>query len=366
MDFSEKIQALSAKVLKSIDLIQTEEATKQAFVIPFILALDYDVYDPAEVIPEFSADVGTKKGEKVDYAIMREGKSAILLECKWCGADLNKEHASQLYRYFSVTESRIAILTNGVKFRFYTDLEKPNQMDSRPFLEFDLLNPQESLIPELKKLSKPHFDLNEFISVAAELKYTREIKLILANQLVKPSEDFTKFFASQVYSGRITQNVLEQFQGITERALKQFISEEISQRLKSVLEKDKDQDDTDSEKTLPDISQYRSPKQRDDERIETTSEEVEGFVVVRNILKRIIEPNRIIYRDTISYFNILLDDNRRKPVCRLYFGTSQKYLALFDNPEKKEEKIPINTISEINQFAKRLKTTVLSYDENTN
>jgi len=340
MDFSEKIHALGIKVQKSIDLIQTEEATKQAFLIPFIMALDYDVYDPTEVVPEFTADVGTKKGEKVDYAIMRDGRPIILIESKWCGINLDKEHASQLYRYFSVTESRIAILTNGVKFRFYTDLEKPNQMDSRPFLEFDLMDIQESLIPELKKLSKSHFDLTELISAAAELKYTREIKLILANQLVKPSDDFVKFFASRVYSGRITQNVLEQFQGITKRSLKQFISEEISKRLKSVLDKDKVETEPVTE-TLPDISDARSSKQKDDDRIETTPEEVEGFAIVRDALKDTVDLSRIIYRDTISYFGILLDDNNRKPVCRLYFNTSQKYIALFDNDERKRKKFPL-------------------------
>jgi len=69
--------------------------------MPFINVLGYDVFDPTEVVPEFTADIGTKKGEKVDYAIMKDGKPIILFECKWSGADLNKEHASQLHRYFS-------------------------------------------------------------------------------------------------------------------------------------------------------------------------------------------------------------------------------------------------------------------------
>jgi predicted type IV restriction endonuclease len=367
MDFSERIQALAIKVQKSVDLIQTEEATKQAFVIPFILALDYDVYDPTEVVPEFTADVGTKKGEKVDYAIMRDGKPIILIECKWCGADLDCVHASQLYRYFSVTESRIAILTNGVKFRFFTDLDKPNQMDSKPFLEFNFLDIQEAQIPELRKLAKTHFDLSELISVAAELKYTREIKLILSNQLVKPSDDFVKFFASRVYTGRVTQNVLEQFHGITKRALKQFISEEIGKRLKSVLDKDRSQLDTETENAedsdLPDISAAKSPKQKDHERIETTPEEVEGFITVRDILKYTVDESRIFFRDTITYFSILLDDNNRKPICRLYFNTSQKYIALFDNDENAKEKIPIDEISQIGNFAERLRNTVIRYEE---
>lgn len=367
MDFSEKIQALGIKIQKSLDLIQTEEATKQAFVIPFIMALDYDVYDPSEVLPEFTADVGTKKGEKVDYAIMRDGKPIMLFECKWCGVDLNEDHASQLYRYFSVTDSRIAVLTNGVKFRFYTDLEKQNQMDLKPFMEIDLLEIQDSLIPELRKLTKSHFDLKELIPSAAELKYTREIKLILENQLVTPSDDFVKFFTSQVYSGRITQSVLEQFQQITKRALKQFISEEIGKRLKSVLDKDKNPSEPEPESVkdneLPDITKAQSPKQKDDDRIETTPEEIKGFVIVRDILKLTVEENRIFYRDTINYFGILLDDNKRKPICRLYFNTSQKYVGLFDNDDRKEEKVPIGEVKEIGNFADRLRNTILKYEE---
>ncbi len=363
MDFSEEIQSLGSRIQKSIGLIKTEEATKQAFIIPFIKALDYDVYDPTEVVPEYTADVGTKKGEKVDYAIMQNDKPIILIECKWCGTNLDKEHASQLYRYFSVTESRIAILTNGVIFRFYTDLEKPNQMDSKPFLEFNLLDIQESLIPELKKLTKFHFNLEELISSAAELKYTREIKLILASQLIKPSDDFVKFFTSQVYSGRITQNVLEQFHTVTKVAFKQFISEELSKRLNSVFDKDNIQLEPDSENQAPDISSAKSPKQKDDARIVTTPEEIEGFIIIRDILKYTVEEGRIFYRDTVSYFGILLDDNKTRPICRLYFNTSQKYLALFDNEDKKEEKIPINNTEEIGNFADRIRNTILKYED---
>ena len=202
---------------------------------------------------------------------------------------------------------------------------------------------------------------------AAELKYTREIKLILTNQLVSPSDDFVRFFTSQVYSGRITQNVLEQFQGITKRAMKRFISEEIGKRLKSVLDKDGNQSEAKSEAApddgLPNISDAMSPKQKDDDRIETTPEEVEGFVTVRDILKYTVKESRIFYRDTISYFGILLDDNNRKPVCRLYFNTSQKYIALLDSDERKEEKIPIEEVSEIGKFADRLRNTVLRYEE---
>jgi predicted type IV restriction endonuclease len=97
--------------------------------MPFISALGYDVFDPVEVIPEFTADVGIKKGEKVDYAIKQDGKIIMLFECKCCNGSLDDCHASQLYRYFSVTEARIAVLTDGIIYRFYTDIEQPNKMD---------------------------------------------------------------------------------------------------------------------------------------------------------------------------------------------------------------------------------------------
>ena len=114
MDFIEAIQSLATTAAKRLEHLQTEEATKNALVMPFINILGYNVFDPTEVIPEFSADVGVKKGEKVDYAIIKDGRVIMLVECKASGVDLDQAHASQLFRYFSVTEARIAVLTNGV------------------------------------------------------------------------------------------------------------------------------------------------------------------------------------------------------------------------------------------------------------
>ena len=137
MTFNDQIKALSQRVPNLKDHLKTEEATKNALVMPFIKALGYDVFNPQEVIPEFTADVGTKKGEKVDYAIMQDREITMLIECKKAKTDLSLADISQLYRYFTVTKARIAVLTNGVQYRFYTDLDAPNRMDSRPFLELD-------------------------------------------------------------------------------------------------------------------------------------------------------------------------------------------------------------------------------------
>ncbi len=138
MDLIDRLRDLASRLEKIVAQLQTEEATKNALVMPFINALGYNVFDPLEVVPEFTADVGTKKGEKVDYAIMQDGKPIILMEVKAANCNLDNAHCSQLYRYFSVTDARFSVLTNGIHYRFFSDLESPNKMDARPFLEVDM------------------------------------------------------------------------------------------------------------------------------------------------------------------------------------------------------------------------------------
>ena len=183
MDFIDQIRSLASRIVASKDMIQTEEATKNAMVMPLIQILGYNVFDPFEVTPELVADVGTKKGEKVDYAILRNGKPIILFECKKSDGDLNISHASQLFRYFTTTEARFGVLTNGLTYRFFTDLEQPNIMDEKPFFEFNLLDYKERDIEELRKFAKTSFNLEEIFATATELKYIRAIQNRLAGWL---------------------------------------------------------------------------------------------------------------------------------------------------------------------------------------
>lgn len=204
MEFEEKLASLAAKIRQQKSAIQTEEATKTAFVMPFIQSvLGYDVFNPLEVVPEFTSDIGTKKGEKVDYAILKEGEIQILIESKKVGEPLNINHASQLFRYFHVTNARISILTNGQVYKFFTDLDAPNKMDEKPFLELDLLDIDDHAIPELQKLTKSAFDVESIINAAGELKYVGQIKRALASQFSQPDEDFVRLFASRVYEGSL-------------------------------------------------------------------------------------------------------------------------------------------------------------------
>lgn len=354
MDFIDRIRELSVRIPKQIEFIQTEEAAKHAFVMPFISALGYNVFDPTEVTPELCADVGVKKGEKVDYAILRDGKPIILFECKGANADLDKAHASQLYRYFSVTEARFSVLTNGIVYWFYTDLEASNKMDSKPFFEFNMLDVREQDVDELKKFTKSAFDLDGIMTTASELKYTREIKRILTEQVQDPSEEFVRFFASQVYTGKITQTVREQFKEMTQRAFRQFINDRIKERLKTALATETTQ--AVSEEQVP----SKVAEEANEQRIVTTPDEWEAYYIIKAILRETIAPERIAIRDQQTYCGILLDDNNRKPLVRLWFNSSQKYISLFD-AERKETKVPIAKIDELYQLADRIKAAGALY-----
>ncbi len=359
MDFSERLLSVSKRVSQQADIIETEEATKTALIMPFIhQVLGYDVFNPTEVIPEFTADVGVKKGEKIDYAIVDNSEIAILIEAKKIGEDLNDQHASQLFRYFGTTAAKIAILTNGRFYRFYTDLDAPNKMDSKPFLELDLLDIDAHIVPEIKKLTKANFDVDSVVNAAGELKYLSQLKNLLERQIKDPADEFIRFCINNVYGGIITQKVREQFTPLIQKAMIQFIDDRVNNRLKSALAQQTDSS-TNKDAVEEKVSNEEISIPEGD--IVTTVEEIEGFNIVKAIARKHIEVDRITYRDTKSYFGILLDDNNRKPICRLHFNRPQKYIGIFDE-NKVEERHPINNLNEIFTFEEQLVRTALGYD----
>jgi len=353
MDFADRIRELSSRI-PQLGQISTEEATKNALVLPFINALGYNVFDPREVTPELTADVGTKKGEKVDYAVMRDGEPIMLFEVKCLGTSLDKCHASQLYRYFSVTAARFGVLTNGVNYRFFSDLDAPNKMDSKPFLEVDLSAPEDGQVAQLKKFTKSSFDVEGILETASDLKYTSEIKKVLLQEMAEPSEDLVRLFAKRVHSGMFTKAVKEQFESITRRALQEFVSDRVRDRLTSALNQESETREETPKKAA-------APLPEPDDEVVTTPEEWEAFHVVRGIIAEVVDPKRVFLRDVRSYCGILLDDNNRKPICRLWFNTAQNYLGLFDE-EKRERREAIEEITDIFRFAKDLKETAARYD----
>jgi hypothetical protein len=364
MEFAELLAAMSLKVRNQRDAIQTEEATKNAFVMPFISTiLGYDVFNPLEVVPEFTADVGIKKGEKIDYAIMRDGEVQMLMECKKSTEPLKIENASQLYRYFAVTNARIAVLTNGQVYQFYTDLDAPNRMDDKPFLVLDLLDIDETLIPELRKLTKDVFDLDSIINAAGELKYVGQIKRTIAAQFREPEEEWLRFFTSRVYDGAITQRVREQFAPLVTKATKQFLNDQVNDRLKSALGGTNfaPSETADEAEAVTSHAAARDDLDRDTE-IDTTLEELEGYQIVKAIACSEVRPQRVVHRDSKSYFAILLDDNNRKPIARLHFNSKkQKYIGLFDE-NKVETRHLLEGLDDIYLHAAEIRASVKAYE----
>lgn len=344
MEFADKVRALSNRVAQMKDQLKTEEATKTSIIMPFFQLLGYDVFNPAEFHPEFISDVGIKKGEKVDYAIMKDGKPVILIEAKWSGEPLDK-HDSQLFRYFGTTEAKFAILTNGLIYRFYTDLEEQNKMDMAPFFEFNLLELKDSAISELKKFEKQQFDIDIIFNAASELKYSGLVKQYFASQLEQPADDFVSLIASNVYCGRKTQAIIEKFREITRRSLNQYISELMNERIKAALEKES--------KNQVAVQEPEKATEPEPKKIETTVDELEGFFIVKSIIRDTIPVTRITQKDTESYFGILIDNNTRKWICRLDLSGSKKYVYIPDE-SKDAKKYPIESVDGLYQLHDQL------------
>lgn len=363
MDFIDQLKQFSKRVESLKDTIQTEEATKTALIMPFFAMLGYDVFNPQEFVPEFTADVGIKKGERVDYAIMQNCAPVILVECKAINESLD-QHDSQLFRYFGTTSAKFAILTNGVIYRFYTDLDNPNKMDSDPFLTINILDIRDNQVPELKKFCKSVFDIDSIFSTASELKYVHEFKNIFSAELENPSDDFIRFFLQGCYSGQKTQNVIEKFRPILRKALNDFISETMNDKLKvalggsggSVSVSDaKSQDTADNSSGDADETEEKHTPN-----IVTTEEELEAYFIIKNLLAEKADIHDITYKDTEYYINVLYKGNTRKWICRLRLTDTMKHLIIPDE-SKKEIKYSLQDIYDLKQYKPQLEEVLQRY-----
>lgn len=354
LDFIDQVRALASRVAVAKNLLQTEEATKNAMVMPFIQLLGYNVFDPMEVTPELIADVGTKKGEKVDYAILKDGKPIMLFECKKSGGDLSINHASQLFRYFHVTEARFGVLTNGLVYRFFTDLEKPNKMDEKPFFEFNILDFRDQDVDELKKFAKAAFDVESILTTANHLKYTRAIQNTLTDWMTNPPEDFVRLVSAEFLAGKQFRSaVKDQFTLITKRAFQQLVGDKINERLKGAM--------TPEPVLTPEVAVIAEDQAAAAEAFVPSTLELEAFQVIRAILRPIVKPGRIFIRDAASYCAILFDDNNRKPICRLRFNNESKLVIGVFGESKEEERVAISSVDDIFDFADRLSACVVGY-----
>lgn len=360
MDVYEQLSILAERLPRLEGLLETEEATKHALVLPFITALGWESSDPTQVVPEYVADVAGLRGEKVDYALMRDGIPAILIECKQANADLSSRHLAQLSRYFTSTDAKIGVLTNGVTYQFFTDLAEPNKMDERPFMTLDLRELDEERVKELHRLTHDGFDLNGMVDAARELSYLSGMRAALERQLVTPDDELVRWLAKQVFNGRLTERVHVEFMDRTRKAFRSLINERVNEIVRLAAELDQSSDDVIEPE--PDEAEDDDPETAEGEGIVTTVEEVEAWYVVKAILEGTVSADRVYMRDAKRYCAILLDDNNRLPLCRLHFGKHKKAIGLFD-VEKNETRHTIGSLDDIYPHSEQIRMIARHWNE---
>lgn len=359
MDFKDTVLQLAERIAKQKDAITTEEGTKNAFIMPMLIALGYDVFNPDEVVPEMDCDLVKKKGEKIDYAIMKDDQPILLIECKHCKQDLNL-HDTQLQKYFVASKARFGVLTNGIEYRFYTDLDKINIMDEKPFLAVDMLDLSDADMEQLKKFHKSYYNESEIFSTAQELKYMMGIKKIINNDFSSPSAEYVRFITKQVYDGQVNVNAINQFTPIIKRSIQSVINDIIADRL-NVAIKNEEQSVVNTEQEQPRSNEPTAERLPDgivtidtESGIVTTQEEVDGYNIIRSILRKHISADRIVYKDFKSYFAIGIENVSYWWICRFSFGSRKKSIYFPTEDYKSQEKFDIDSIDSIFECVDKL------------
>lgn len=346
MDFISELKDFSNRVSCLKENINTEEATKTSIVLPFFQLLGYDVFNPLEFVPEYTADTGTKKGEKVDYAIIQNGEPIIIIEVKPINTELNSKHLNQLFRYFSVTKAKFSILTNGIIYRFYSDLEEANKMDMTPFLEINLLNIKEYTANELLKFTKEQFNIKGILSSASELKYTSLIKNAISEQFKNPSDQFVKsLLTKDIYSGVKTQTVLDKFRDIVKIAINDYITELLNEKIKNAI--------SPQNTITADINNSNEA--------DFLPEEIETLDYVKHLL--CLSDKDVLYKKTTRYAYMHLNGFQSKWICRISIRSDIRLFTLrkFENHDFETEYF-FNNVSQLEQIEDIIKTV---YEECT-
>ena len=341
------LESLSAKATEIAPLpdlkapqLQTEQAAKQALVLPFITALGYDIFDHTEVVPEFVADFGNQQGWKADYAIVRDDKPIIIFECKRANDPLDRDRASQLGRYFPNTEARVGVLTGGLRYKFYSDLVQPNTMDREPFLEFDIRTLDSNLITELERFSKGQFNIEAIKESATRMRHVAGIRAYLEGMYNQPDEALVRQIATYCgYPGpgtNLTQERLERFTNLVKETIQGFIPARIAARQQ--------------------IADY-SPPDDDTNRVE--GDIITAYEMVQAILGSVVGPERVNIHNTRSYCAVVLDGNPSQTICRFRFGPRVKRLCF--GPATGEEQHSLESLANISDHAEQLQETARRY-----
>jgi predicted type IV restriction endonuclease len=238
MAFEDDFSSYIEKIKLHLQHINGEEATKQSLVIPLFHVLGYDVYNPLEVQPEYGADFkGPKKGQsaKVDYALKIDGKPVVFVECKAADIELDL-HDNQLSYYFNSTPTvRVGILTNGIRMKVFTDLQQPNVMDDKPWMDFDIRTPKPAELDALKKFRKTEFAADQIVSLAEEMVYYNVLVPFMASQLLDPSEELVQLAAKKIPSLKyINKKVIDRLTPVLRKAIHSAILEHVARSFNSL------------------------------------------------------------------------------------------------------------------------------------
>lgn len=343
MGFKEDMQRLSTQVAERKSHVVNEEMTKQVLIMPFIQALGFDIFNPLEVRPEYIADFGKKKGEKVDYAIFKDEAPAMFIEAKSVNEDL-ENHDAQLARYFNATPGvRIAILTNGIIYKFFTDLNSNNMMDQSPFLTLDITNLSASDIEVLANFSKDRFETETLVRYAEELIYTSNLNAKLKDLFKNPPDDFIRYLIKDFSDTRITSNVLERFRPIVKKSISHAILEIVSQGLFQQEAAPSEEVVQTSQPIVVEEKQIETEEVPDSGRkIITTEEEKASFELIKGILERHgKDASSLNSKDTTNYYAIFvknihewflrlnLDSTNKQLITRLPVETAQSFAQDF-------------------------------------
>lgn len=336
MAFDEDFKKYLSKVKKMEQNLNdlAEEQTKNALIMPFFSILGYDVFDTDEFMPEFVCDVATKKGEKVDYAILKDGEPVIIIEAKRAGMKLQKQQQGQLFRYFSTNRCRVAILTNGITYQFFSDLNSANIMDDEPFLSFNLLEDDPSIyISSIKQFHKEKFDIKNVISKAVYQKYATIVEKTLKEDLLCPSDELVKYFLTrpEVKSGnRITSQMIEKHRNITQQAMQKVfgikIQNPISEKITVPDNSNASEPVISSESISETLPASENSKEIEKETPLTSVEEISGEL--QNILKITIPDFLCIKENTEDYLRLHIYTSNNKKIGNVKISRNDLSLQL--------------------------------------
>lgn len=357
MGFTEDIAKLSERVRNRAEQVVGEEATKMALIVPFLSTLGYDVYDPSEVKPEYIADFAIKKAgqfEKVDYAIAINGNIVMLVEAKARGQKA-EAHDGQLSRYFNgLITTKVAIVTNGIEYRFFTDLRDKNVMDKEPFFTFSILDYDDKDIENLKLFHRDNFDVASINQHAEEMVYVKGMTQLVGHLLRSPSEEFIRFLVAELgkvapnyqIQGKITNKVIEKFKPIVKKSIQGSLVELMTRSLSQEIIQLSEVANTEEVEEL-DALEANDTKVTEESKIITTEEELKAFDKIRSIVTTSKNYHHdVYYKDTESYFSIHLG-KANWWFLRFYLSSSKKTFIARLNPEEAKQLAQEFSIQEV-------------------